>query len=323
MLGEIVWPLLCGIAIFLFGMKVMELALHQWAGGYLKAILERSTRTPWRGLLTGTGVTAALQSSTAVTVISIGMVNARLLTYPRTLGIILGTNIGTCLTTELIAFNIGHLAIPMLLSGFTVWMVSWLIPAGGVRRSPLWTKWIKGIRYAALAVCGFACIFVGMELMKSIVPAMQARGLLEWFMSQSQKSLLWGVIAGTVLTAIIQSSAASIAMTMSLAATAAISVDLGIAIVLGANIGTCLTALLASIGGSRAGQFVAWSHVILNVGGAVLFYPLISALFYLVTMLTDSPAAQIAHAQTIYNILCSAIALPVCYLPWLRKMEPA
>lgn len=115
MLQEIVFPVTFGFALFLFGMKVMEAALHAWAGPRLIGVLHRTTRTPWTGLLSSSFITAVLQSSTAVTVMTIGLVNARLLSYARTLGIILGSNIGTCLTTELLALNIAKLGVPMLI----------------------------------------------------------------------------------------------------------------------------------------------------------------------------------------------------------------
>src|SRR5690625_1855572 len=110
-------------------MKVMEFALHQWGGAYLKTTMQRFTKTPLHGLLTGTTVTAALQSSSAVTVVTIGMVNAGILTFPKTLGIILGTNIGTVVTTELIGLNITHIASPLLVYCIILWLVSWLVPA--------------------------------------------------------------------------------------------------------------------------------------------------------------------------------------------------
>jgi phosphate:Na+ symporter len=318
---EIGIPLLIGLAIFLFGMKVMELALHYWAGAYLKKILNQFTETPLRGMIAGTGLTAILQSSSAITVITIGLVNAGMLTFPRTLGIILGTNIGSCLTTELIGLNINHLSIPILIVSISIWLLSWAFPANLLTGMYSLFRWLHGIRYLSMAVGGFAFVLIGMEVMQSIVPALQSRGLLTWFLEHSQQSLLWGILAGAILTAIIQSSAATIAMAMGLASVQVFSVDLGIAIILGANIGTCATAFIASIGGSRSGQFVAWSHMILNVGGAILFYPLIPLLYEVVAWLSSNPSGQLAHAQTIYNVLCSVIALPICYIGAIRRMR--
>lgn len=319
MLTSIFLPLVAGLVIFLAGMKIMELALHHWAGPYLHQALERFTRTPLIGMVTGTGLTALMQSSSAITVITIGLVNAGVLSFPRTLGIILGTNIGTTLTTELISLNINHIAVPLLLGAAPVWLAGWLVPEGG-GRFPRFGRLLLRLRYPALALGGFSFVLLGMEVMQAIVPAVQSRGMFAWFVEQSQRSLLWGIAAGACLTAVIQSSAATIAMTMGLAAVQAISVELGIAITLGANIGTCSTAVLASIGGSKYGQLVAWAHILLNLGGAVLFYPLIWLLHEASAALSATPSGQIAHAQTLFNIASSLLALPLCYLRPLRDM---
>jgi phosphate:Na+ symporter len=313
MFVTIVVPVLTGLSIFLFGMKLMESALHLWAGPYLQRTLETFTRTPLRGLLTGTALTAVLQSSTAVTVISIGLVNAGILSFASTLGVILGTNIGTCLSTELIGLGLGGMGVPLLIGSGAVWLLSWL-PAHPAR-------WLYSTRWAALTVTGFALVLLGVEIMQTIGTPLRERGLFAWFVAASQQSLLWGVIAGACVTALVHSSAATIALTMSLASVQAISVELGIAIVLGANIGTCVTALIAAIGATRAGRYVAWSHVLLNVGGTLLFFPLIGLLLHMTAWLSADEAGQIARAQTLFNIVCSLLALPLCYLSKWKTLE--
>jgi phosphate:Na+ symporter len=319
-LPQLILPLIIGLAVFLFGMKTMEYALFQWTGHALKRVLKNMTRTPLHGLLVGTGATALTQSSSAVTVITIGFVNAGVLTFPSTLGIILGTNIGSCITTELIGLRLSGNMLPVLLVSTFVWLCTWLpIKHAWTTARPKLTAFIRGL---SLATAGFSCILLGIAIMQTIVPYLQKHGLLAWFIEQSQRSMLWGIVAGAVLTAIIHSSAASIAMTMGLAALGVIPVDLGIAIVLGCNIGTCATAMVASIGGSRFGHYVAWSHLVLNIGGAILFYPFIEQLHWLSAAFTSHAAGQIAHAQTIFNVLCSLVALPICYLPILRNMQP-
>lgn len=320
MYWQIAAPLLAGLAVFLFGLKIMEYALNRWAGPYLKDILERFTGTPLRGMVTGTAITALLQSSSAVTVITIGLVNAGVITFPRTLGIILGTNIGTCITTELIGLNLNRLAIPLLIGTAAVWFASLAVPKEKIR-SVKGRRLLLGFRCLSLAVGGFACILIGMLIMQTIVPTLQTYGLLGWFAEQAQRSLLWGLFAGMALTAAIQSGAATIAIAMGLASVEAITVELGIAIVLGANVGTCSTALLASIGSNRYGRAVAWSHIILNMSGAALFLPLVSLLSDVSAALSGNPSGQIAHAQTLFNIACSLLALPICYLPALRAVD--
>lgn len=349
MMADLLLPLATGLAMFLFGMKVMELALHTWAGNYLKTALGAFTSTPLRGMITGTVLTAILQSSSAITVITIGLVNAGILTFPRTLGIILGTNIGTCLTTELLSLNLSHNAVPMLIGSSAVWLLAWLLHkepknsdangkgttnlrfvpplrhsvrrSAGLRRLSRMSKVMRPIKLSAMAAAGFSCILLGMQVMNAIVPALQARGLFAWFLEQSQSGMLWGIAAGTAITAIIQSSSATVAIVMGLAAVQALTPDLAVAMVLGANIGTCVTGLLAAIGGTRPGKMVAWAQVGLNVAGTLLFLPFIPQLTQLSGAFAANPASQIAHAQTLFNIACSVLALPLCYLPWLRRIQ--
>lgn len=315
---ELIVPILAGLVLFLAGMKTVELALYQLAGDMLKRAVRRLTQTPLRGLIVGTGTTALLQSSSAITVITISFVNAGVLTFPQTLGIILGTNIGSCITTELIGIRLaGNMAIT-LIAASSLWLLTWLPRPV---RSPAVVKLINTLRCLSLTVAGFSCVLLGFEVMQSIIPFLQQRGLLAWFVELSQRSLLWGIIAGACLTAIIHSSAASTAMAMGLASLDVIPVELGIAIILGCNIGTCMTALLASIGGNRFGYYVAWSHIMLNVGGTILCYPFIAQLQALSAMMTSDPAGQLAHAQTLFNVFCSLLALPLCYLSAFRKIQ--
>lgn len=322
MFHEILFPVTFGFALFLFGMKVMEAALHAWAGPRLIGVLHRTTRTPWTGLVSSTFITAVLQSSTAVTVMTIGLVNARLLSYARTLGIILGGNIGTCLTTELLALNIAKLGVPMLIVSFTLWAAAVLagemLPNYIQRRIP----WLLPLQYAALAIAGFSLVMIAIRFMQSIGPALEERGVISWLLEHATGSLLWGAFAGAILTAIIHSSAAVVAMTMGLAASGALPVEFSIAMVIGSNVGTCVTAVIAAISGTRAGRFVAWSHVTLNVLGAVLFLPLVPLLQGAAAWLTSDLSAQIAHTQTIFNVVCSLLALPFCYLPIWSKLDP-
>ncbi|MGG1552680.1 Na/Pi cotransporter family protein [Paenibacillus ferrarius] len=340
MMHAIILPVLAGLALFLLGMKLMENALQAWAGPRLQLWLERFTRTPVRGLATGTVLTAALQSSSAITVIAIGLVGGGVLTFPRTLGVILGTNIGTCLTTELIGISLGGIGVPLLLVSAGVWLTSWIagplpsasgpdLPAAKPGAAAAITAaasaggrpWLRGVRYGALAASGFALVLLGIEIMQTIGPALQSRGLFAWFVLQAQSSLLWGILAGAAVTALVHSSAAVIAMAMGLAAVGGIPVELGVAITIGANVGTCVTALIAGMSSTRAGRYVAWSHILLNVGGAVLFYPFIHQLVAVSSLWAADASSQIARSQTIFNVICSLIALPLCYLNTWKRLE--
>jgi phosphate:Na+ symporter len=282
--------------LFLFGMQVMRIGLTNLTGNRLQEWLVKFTKTPTHGLITGTLSTALVQSSSAITVLTIGLVNARLITFPQTVGIILGANIGTCLTTELIALNIADFAVPMLIIGTIAWLTRHHLT-----------------RCIGLFFAGFGCIFLGMETMQVIVIPLKTAGFFEHILLSSSTPII-GVAAGMVITAIIQSSSATTAMVMGLIEGSVVPLELGIAMTLGANIGTCLTAWLASIGGLPAAKQVAWAHILLNLFGTLLFIPLIPLLADISLTLTHIPAIQIAHAQTIFNIACSLIALPLVKL---------
>ncbi|UQZ32947.1 sodium:phosphate symporter [Paenibacillus sp. PK3_47] len=324
MIRDLLFPVIYGLVIFLAGMKLMEAALAKLAGPLLVNSLHKATSTPLKGLIASSLLSALLQSSTAVTVLTIGMVNAGLLNYARTLGIILGSNIGTCLTTELIGLQISSAAAPLLTLSLCLWAAAVMLgelPPLHLRAAEACRRISAPVQFISLAVAGFALVLWGISVMQSIGPALQSSGLFRWFLDHAATSTLWGLAAGACLTAMVHSSAAVIGMAMGLAASGTLPPELGIAIVLGANIGTCVTAVIASIGGSPSGSFVAWSHVVLNVGGALLFLPFTGPLQSLAAWIGGGPAAQLAHAQTIFNVVCSLAALPLCYLPLWSRLE--
>lgn len=324
MFPDLLFPIIYGLVIFLAGIKLMETALSKLAGPLLITSLNKATSTPVRGMIASSLLSALLQSSTAVTVLTIGMVNAGLLTYARTLGIILGSNVGTTLTTELIGLQIHSMASPLLAASLSLWaaaVIAGELPPYTSRITGLCRRISQPLQFISLAVSGFALVLWGIAVMQSIGGTLQESGLFLWFLNHAATSVLWGLAAGACLTALLHSSAAVIAMAMSIAASGVMPPELGIAIVLGANVGTCVTAVIASIGGAASGVFVAWSHVALNVGGALLFLPLIGPLQTVAAWIGGGPASQIAHAQTIFNVVCSLIALPLCYLPVWSRLE--
>ncbi|AIQ65030.1 sodium:phosphate symporter [Paenibacillus stellifer] len=324
MFSDLLFPVMYGIVIFLAGMKLMEAALSKLAGPILEDALGRATSTPLMGMLTSSVVTALLQSSTAVTVLAIGMVNAGLLSFGRTLGIILGSNIGTCLTTELAGLEIARFAGPLLAVSLALWaaaVTAGELPAAGSRLSGAAIALSRPLQFISLAAAGFALVLWGISVMQSIGPALQSSGMFRWFLDRASESVLWGFAAGACLTALLHSSSATIGMAMGVASSGALPPHIGIAIVLGANVGTCITAVIASVGGSISGIFVAWSHVVLNAGGALLFLPFTGLLLRAAELIGGGPAAQIAHSQTIFNIGCSLLALPFCYLPLWKRVD--
>src|SRR5690606_14535374 len=238
---QFLFPLSAGLAVFMAGMKTMEHALYAWTGEWMKTMLARLTRTPLRGLLTGTVAAAALQSSSAVTVLTVGMVSAGVLTFPRSLGIILGANIGTCLTTELIGLKMEDGAFFPALCACIAVHLAVRMPGSPLRKAPKLAAAGGGL---FLAAAGFGGILLGIRIMQGIVPYLRDNGLFSWFLEHAGRSPLWGIAAGAALAAAIHSSSAAIAMAMGLSALGVLPVPLAIAIMLGCNVGTCVTALI-------------------------------------------------------------------------------
>jgi phosphate:Na+ symporter len=304
---EIIIPFAVGIAIFLFGMQIMRVGLENFAGNNLQKMLYKFTKTPVHGFATGSLVTMLLQSSSAVTVLTIGLTNARILSFPQTIGIILGTNVGTTLTTEMIALNLQEYAVPLFIFGCILWFFPF-----------------HPIKCTGLVFSGFGCIFMGIQAMQLITTPIQQTGLFQQLILYSAENSVIGVLVGTVITAAIQSSSATTAITMSFFADHLIPLTMAIAIILGSNIGTCVTALIASLGANIASIRVAWGHILFNVIGVLLFIPLIGVLAIVTTWMTAHPQAQIAHAQTIFNVLCSLAALPFAGViaRWIEVLIP-
>lgn len=290
---EFVIPLGTGLAIFFFGLQVMRIGLAQLSGRRLEQWLSQFTKTPLISFVTGLLSTMLLQSSSAVTVLAIGFVNAKVMRFPQCVGLLLGTNVGTTVTTELLVFPIDAYAVYFVIAG----AILWLIPR-------------FKLPFIGLALGGLGCIFLAMDTMESIATPLEESGLIERL--STFHTAEWGMVTGTLLTAVIQSSSAAIALTMGLYHAAAISLPFALAAVLGSNIGTCLTAWIASLGGNREGKQIALTHLLVNVFGVAAFYPLLPSLSEWIAQSGFSPYEQIAHFQTGFNLISSLLLLPFC-----------
>lgn len=235
------------LGVFLFGMYLVRTGLFNLSADKLKLWLARLTGSPWKGLLLGTIVTAILQSSSAVTIIVVGLVAGGMLTFKQSIGIILGANIGTTVTTEIIALNIDSIIIPMAIIGAVLSLIK-----------------RKNIRNTGLAILGLSAVFGAMWNFKVLAAPLQEMAFIDQLFLSLDNNLFYAVIAGTVVTAIIQSSTATTGITMGFIASGSFTLDTAVAIVLGSNIGTCIDAWLASIGGGREARLTAWSHIWLN-----------------------------------------------------------
>ena len=281
------------LAIFLFGMTVMRTGLSHLSEDKLKTYILKFTNHPFKGLIVGAIITAILQSSSAVMVITIGLVAAGYLSFYQSIGIMLGSNIGTTITTELITFRIEEFVIPLLIIGAFVMLMN------------------KKILFSIGATMfGLGCLFVAMNGFETLALPLSIIPTVEHLLVWTNEQYVTGVLLGTILTAIIQSSTATTGISMSFLNNEILSIQTGIAIMLGANIGTCVTAFLASVGGIREARLAAYAHIWLNVVGVLLFIPLIPILSTIVSGLATSPDLQLAHSSVIFNVLCSILVIP-------------
>ena len=288
-----------GVALFLYGIKLLSSALQSLAGNKLRHLLGTLTKTPLRGILVGIVVTVLIQSSAGTTVMTVSFVNTGLLSLKQALGLIMGANIGTTVTAQLIAFNIDALALPFL--------------AVGVFMSMLFSK--KQLGYLASGFIGLGLVFMGMQTMKTASHIISQHKDLLLFLSQNPFS---GVIAGIVLTAMIQSSAATIGLTIAVASQGLITLDAALPIILGDNIGTTLTAIFASLNASRPAKQAAMGHVLFNLIGTLIFLTLLPFYREIVAMTSPDIGRQIANAHTIFNLLNTILFFP--FISLLAKL---
>ena len=302
--------LLGGLALFLFGMDVMGKALERQAGGRLQTILAKMSSTPVRGFLLGLAVTAVIQSSSATTVMVVGFVNSGIIVLRQAIGIIMGANVGTTVTAWILSLS--SLQGDSLL--VQIFKPSTLAPLLGVIGIILYmASRSEGKKGIGMILLGFMVLMTGMELMSGSMQFLEDE---EWFRNLfvSLQNPVLGVLAGAVLTGIIQSSSASVGILQGLSTTGAVTFGAAIPIIMGQNIGTCVTALLASVGTTKNARRAAIVHLYFNIIGVVLFL----TVFYLINLfhpwpfLNDSTnAAGIAVVHTTFNVCTTAVLLPL------------
>ena len=288
--------LLGGLALFLYGMQMMSAGLEAAAGNRMKRILEKLTANRFLGVLVGAGITAAIQSSSATTVMVVGFVNSGMMTLRQAVWIIMGANIGTTVTGLLIALDVGALA--PLLAFVGVALVVFL-------KKPILHHWGQ-------IIAGLGVLFLGMGMMSDAMAPLRESEFFINLMTQMSNPLL-GILVGMVFTAIIQSSSASVGILQTLASSGLIGLHSAAFILFGQNIGTCITAVLASIGTSRNAKRTTIIHLLFNVIGTVIFTTIciltpLTNLFE--SLLPTSPAGQIAALHTTFNITTTLLLLP-------------
>lgn len=308
-----VLTLIGGLCLFLFGMNVMGDALERRAGGSLKKILEKLTKNKITGFLTGLAVTAVIQSSSATTVMIVGFVNSGIMTLRQSIGVIMGANIGTTVT-------------------------AWILSLGGISSDNIWIQLLKPTSFTPVLaligtvllmfgktskkkdtgtiLLGFATLMFGMDTMSSAVSGLADVPAFQNMFVMFKNPIL-GVLVGTVLTAIIQSSSASVGILQALSATGQVSYGAAVPIIMGQNIGTCITAILSSFGTNKNAKRAAIVHLSFNVIGTTIWITVFSLIsFLLQPVILDLPASYvgIAVAHSAFNIACTTVLLPMSSL---------
>ena len=310
--------LIGGLAFFLFGMNVMSGSLEKMAGGKLELLLKKMTANPIISLVMGAVITIAIQSSSATTVMMVGLVNSGIMDFAQTLHIIFGANIGTTLT-------------------------SWILSLSGIESDAVWMQMLKPENFAPLfamvgivmtMVCksdkkrsigtvlvGFAVLIFGMNLMGEAVSPLADSPAFAQLMTKFNQPLI-GLAVGTVVTGIIQSSAASVGMLQALSLTGSISYAMAIPIIMGQNIGTCVTAMISSIGTNTQAKRVAVMHISVNVLGTLIWLPLLTltnAIFHFAFMDWAVSPVTIAMLHSVFNILTTLVLMP--FSKYLLKLS--
>lgn len=281
------------LAAFLLALRVMRKGLEGMGEHQLQRVIQRFVRTPTRGIVTGLVTTAFLQSSAAVTAIAVGFVAAETMAFRDAVGIVLGANVGATVTPQLLTMDLWIFAVPCLVAGG----IGLLLPS-------------QKLCNPSMALVGLASIFIALQaLATALEPIAETDEFVHILQSTSELAVI-ALLGGMICSAVIQSSTATTVLAMALVADSAIPVTSGIAIVIGANVGTCLTSVLAAVGQSRAAQQVALSHVLLNVGGAAVSLPLLAPFADWMASWSSEPAQQIANAHTVFNVICTIAVWP-------------
>ncbi|MCL7959459.1 MAG: Na/Pi cotransporter family protein [marine benthic group bacterium] len=317
---QLIFGLLGGLALFLYGMGQMADSLKVVAGDRMKSILARLTRNRVTGVLTGAFVTAVIQSSSVTTVLVVGFISAGLMSLTQSVGVILGADIGTTITAQIIAFNIKEYSLLLVAVGFLVMFVA--------RR--------ETTRHYGTAIMGLGLVFLGMGIMGEAMKPLRTWQPFLNAMTGLENPWL-GILVGAVFTALVQSSSATVGIIIVLGSQGLVSLPAGIGLLLGANIGTTVTALLASIGRPREAQRAALIHLIFKVVGVLIWVFLIQQLIWLAVQVSPShpelsgtarlaaeTPRQIANAHTLFNVANTLLFLPlVNVFVWLvRRLLP-
>ena len=285
--------LLGGMGMFLYGMEMMSDGMKVTAGNSMRSILEKLTSNKYLAVLVGAFVTMVIQSSSATTVMLVSFVNSGLLAFSQALGVILGSNIGSTVTAQIVAFKVTDYALLLIAAGSLM---------------SLFSK-KDTVKNLGFVILGFGLLFYGMKVMSDTMKPLRSDPAFNSILTSFENPFL-GILAGAIFTALVQSSSATTGIVITLASGGSITLEAGIPLIFGANIGTCITALLAGLNASRDAKRVAVAHVTFNVIGVLLFCFWIPAFAEFVSQTSQNIPRQIANAHTIFNILASIVFIP-------------
>lgn len=302
MVQEILFSILGGLGLFIYGIREMSEGLHKASGQKMRKILHSLTGGPKRGVLVGAGITSLVQSSSATTVMIVGFVNAGLISLTQAIGVIFGANIGTTITAQLIAFKLTDYALPIIGIGMIMLLVA-------KRRI------YKNIGEFLL---GFGILFLGLSILTGAIKPLGDSPVFREILLKFSANPFLGILAGVLVTAILQSSSVTTGMILSLAMANLIDLKAAIPMVLGCNIGTCLTAIIASIGTSIVAKRAAIAHVFFNLAGVLIFIPFLGPFRNLVSFTSANVTREIANAHTLFNVINTLIFIP--FIPLLAKL---
>ncbi len=292
-MGDMIFGLLGGLGLFLVGIQMMASGMQKAAGDKLRHILEVLTSKPWMAVITGIIVTFLIQSSSTTTVMVVGFANAGIMTLSQAIGVIIGSNIGTTLTAQIISFKIDFLALPAIgLGAFLNFF--------GRRRFH---------KYIGQAVLGFGLLFLGLITMSTGMSPLQDMGFFqEMILTFSQYPLL-GVMVAAVFTALLQSSSATTGVIISLSLNDLLTFEAAVPLILGTNLGTCITVILASIGANLSARRTAAAHVFFNIFGILVVMFLLKPFSYIILETASTIPRQIANAHTIFNLFNTLVVM--------------
>jgi len=287
---------LLGIILLLGGIFFMRLGLQKLLLHRFKDLLGQLTKQPWRSLLFGTFAAAMMQSSTAVSLLTITLVSAEYLSFHQGLGIILGANIGTCSTVQLMTLSIPKdLFLPMLI--FFIFF----------------TITLKKFRNMGMAISGLLSMFIGITILSNALSTFSEFSTLIEYVVTAQENPLYGILGGIIITLLFQSSSAATGVIMVLANEGIMDLMTASYVVYGNNIGSCLSSLIVGAAGTLAAKRIAVAHVLLNILGVVFFLPITTVLTKTATFITADFAGQVAIVHTLFNIISSLAVVPIMY----------